>query len=167
VRWIRRSLLALIALAVLGTGVIAACNSISSEDPVSVHVDPLTQKLTSKPNQYLVAPADQAADAPMLEPKTYDVPAADLAAAFDAVAMAEPRVTREAGGPDALFATYLQVSRILRFPDYVSVRAVPLSDTTSTLAIYSRSVYGHSDLGVNKARIEGWLAKLDQRLAAN
>ena len=27
----------------------------------------------------------------------------------------------------------------------------------SSLAIYSRSVYGRSDLGVNKARIEDWL----------
>ena len=30
----------------------------------------------------------------------------------------------------------------------------------STLSIYSRSIYGLNDLGVNRARVETWLAAL-------
>jgi uncharacterized protein (DUF1499 family) len=31
------------------------------------------------------------------------------------------------------------------------------TESQSTLAIYSRSIYGKSDLGVNRERIETWL----------
>ncbi|MCB1632914.1 MAG: DUF1499 domain-containing protein [Pseudomonadales bacterium] len=37
---------------------------------------------------------------------------------------------------------------------------MPLGEARSTLIIYSRSVYGYSDLGVNKARVNRWLAEL-------
>jgi len=30
--------------------------------------------------------------------------------------------------------------------------------------IYSRSVYGHSDLGVNLARVRAWLAAVDDAI---
>jgi uncharacterized protein (DUF1499 family) len=33
-------------------------------------------------------------------------------------------------------------------------------DGQATLAIYSRSLIGHGDFGVNRARIERWLAAL-------
>jgi uncharacterized protein (DUF1499 family) len=33
----------------------------------------------------------------------------------------------------------------------------------STLALYSRSQLGHGDMGVNRARIERWLAKLAEQ----
>ncbi len=46
------------------------------------------------------------------------------------------------------------------FPDRVTVWVIPLSDSRSTLAIYSRSIYGLNDLGVNRARVETWLAAL-------
>jgi uncharacterized protein (DUF1499 family) len=56
--------------------------------------------------------------------------------------------------------TYVQRSRFWGFPDYVSVRAVDLGDGSSALAIFSRSRYGASDLGVNRARVDAWLARL-------
>jgi uncharacterized protein (DUF1499 family) len=42
---------------------------------------------------------------------------------------------------------------------------VPVGDSRSTLAIYSRSQLGRSDLGVNLARIERWLDKLTREVA--
>jgi len=35
----------------------------------------------------------------------------------------------------------------------------------SHLIIWSRSVYGYSNMGVNRARVAGWLAALDRRIS--
>ena len=61
---------------------------------------------------------------------------------------------------------YVQRSRFLRFPDVVTVRFISIDDTHATLAIYSRSLYGMGDFGVNKARIDDWLGKLKARVGA-
>jgi Protein of unknown function (DUF1499) len=51
---------------------------------------------------------------------------------------------------------YVQRTRLMRYPDTIDVRFIPLTETTSTLAIYSRSQLGLSDFGVNLARITRW-----------
>ena len=57
-------------------------------------------------------------------------------------------------------ATYVQRSAWMRFPDYISVRALPAGDKRATLAVFSRSRYGASDLGVNAKRVSAWLAAI-------
>ena len=52
---------------------------------------------------------------------------------------------------------------IVRWPDWVTVRFIPLGEDQSTLAIYSRSVYGRKDFGTNERRITDWLARLSAR----
>jgi len=59
---------------------------------------------------------------------------------------------------------YVQRSARFRFPDIIVVRFISVSPSQSTLAIYSRSVYGKSDFGVNRERIEAWLRILHERL---
>ena len=54
--------------------------------------------------------------------------------------------------------TYVERSRLMGYPDLITVRYFSLEANTSTLALYSRSLYGYSDLGVNQKRIEQWLA---------
>ena len=49
----------------------------------------------------------------------------------------------------------------MRFPDTVDVEVFPAGENQSTLAIYSRSLIGRKDFGVNRARITRWLAALD------
>ena len=63
---------------------------------------------------------------------------------------------------DGLQYDFLQHSRIMRFHDSITVRFIPLRDTNSTLAIYSRSHYGYSDWNVNRKRVEAWLAALQR-----
>ena len=55
----------------------------------------------------------------------------------------------------------VQRSRIFRFPDTVTVQLFPLPDGGSTLAIYSHSNYGRSDLGVNADRVRRWLVLIE------
>jgi uncharacterized protein (DUF1499 family) len=139
---------AILALALLG-----ACGWVrmAPDDPARWHVDPVTAEGTGKPNEAFV----RGADAPFF-PET----PAHLMERFDRMAMAQPRTTRLAGDPAEGFATYVQRSALWRFPDYVSVRAVP-EEGGSRLNLWSRSRYGYGDLGVNSARVKAWLDALE------
>jgi len=128
-------------------------------DAADWHTDPLGAPRSGAPNGYLVLPEGMNAPADrMMAPR--NVPALELMTRFDAVALAAPRVERVAGSPQLLFATYVQRSAVFGFPDYISVRAVEGEDGAA-LAIWSRSRFGYSDLGVNRRRVEAWLAALD------
>ncbi len=133
---------------------------LQGDDPAEWHLDPLTAPTPSTPNSYRVAPAgadiDRNADAPV-----FSVPVSELAAAFDAVALGDDRVEVLAGSAADGFVTYIQRSALFAFPDYVSVRFVEV-DGGSSLAVFSRSRYGKSDLGVNEKRVTKWLGQLEQ-----
>jgi uncharacterized protein (DUF1499 family) len=50
----------------------------------------------------------------------------------------------------------------MNYPDLVTVQVNAAGADRSTLVIWSRSVYGRSDLGVNRDRTTSWLALLQQ-----
>jgi len=78
-----------------------------------------------------------------------------VAGRIAAVAEAEGAVV-QAGSPAEGFVTYVVRSRIMGFPDVVSIRLDPHEDGTR-LNIFSRARYGYSDFGVNTARVQRWL----------
>jgi hypothetical protein len=80
---------------------------------------------------------------------------------FDVIARAQPRTRVVAGDVDGLMITYVQRSRFIGFPDYLTVKAVA-TEGGAGLIIYSRARYGRSDFGVNRARVEAWMAALGQ-----
>lgn len=140
-------LAAALLLAVLAAG---AWVRLAPDDPARWHVDPAAAEGTGRPNEALL----RGSDAPRLA-----MAPAEALARLDAVAMAEPRVSRLAGDPADGFVTYVQRSALWGFPDYVSVRAVA-EEGGARLSIWSRSRHGYSDLGVNAARVDRWLAAL-------
>ena len=114
----------------------------------------------STPNDALVCPAAKCPNAQPDGPaKVYAMSPAELLVRLKTIALAEPD-TREL--PSALDngARFLHRSKLMRFPDTIDVAVFP-ADTNSTLAIYSRSLIGRKDFGVNRARITRWLAALD------
>jgi uncharacterized protein (DUF1499 family) len=121
------------------------------------HVDPLVATKPNTPNSYRVGPdgtTERDAAAPI-----FPISSADLAVKFDAIARGAG--SDVVGGSAAEGSvTYVQTSRFLGFPDYVSVKFIEIDATSSTLAIFSRSRLGKSDLGVNKKRVEAWLGQL-------
>ncbi len=154
----------LIVLALFAYGLLAAQLFLIGENPIDYHVDPLTVASVDPSNQYLVAPAAMSLAAPSVESPKFHVSPRELMQAVDRVARRQPRTKLAAGSPSELWATYVQRTKYLRFPDYVSVEVVGLPDGASTVAIFSQSVYGESDLGVNKARIDRWLQQLGEAL---
>ncbi len=154
----------LLALAVFAYGLLAAQLFVIGENPVEFHVDPLTVKEVQQRYQYLVAPKAAAATAPNVEGEIFDATPRDVMIAFDEVAMSAPRTKLAAGSPTDMWATYVQRSKYMRFPDYISVTAIGTPDGRATVAVFSQSIYGANDLGVNKARIDLWLGQLSEAL---
>ncbi|WP_281967394.1 DUF1499 domain-containing protein [Roseovarius nanhaiticus] len=78
-------------------------------------------------------------------------------AALDAIIRAEPRTQVLAGSVEEGMVTYITRSRVFGFPDYTTV-----AQRGGDLVIHARLRYGKSDMGVNKARVERWLAAMRQ-----
>lgn len=117
-----------------------------------------TFERSAKPNSYLICPAHYcAAHIDAIAP-VYPVSVTALMKAWQKMIDAQPRIL--VIYHDDHDYQYVQRSLIFRFPDKIYVRFIPLENDMSTLAIYSHSVYGYYDIGVNKKRIESWLAQL-------
>jgi uncharacterized protein (DUF1499 family) len=127
-------------------------------------VDWATLKRHRTPNDALVCPAGHCPYAKADdEPKVYAMAPADLLARLRAVARAEPDVVEQPCEPNRDHtARFIQYTRLMRFPDTIDVEAIPVGNNQSTLAIYSRSLVGRKDFGVNRARLKRWFAALDQ-----
>jgi uncharacterized protein (DUF1499 family) len=113
-------------------------------------------QLTDKPNQFLMCPPDLCKG--HAESPVFDMPVEKLLERWRDIVAAQPRV--EVLAENSQQIDYVQRSARFRFPDIITVRFISVSPSQSTLAIYSRSVYGKSDFGVNRERIESWLSAL-------
>lgn len=132
--------------------------------PVPPALAPVVIVRPATPNSALAAPAGFAPAPDFITP-LYRLPAPRLLAEIEAVATSEPRTTLQVAYPADLQADYVVRSRAFNFPDLVLVATEPRGASSSALILYSRSVYGSSDFGVNRARVSKWLAALDRRLA--
>ncbi|HET6519471.1 MAG TPA: DUF1499 domain-containing protein [Geminicoccaceae bacterium] len=122
--------------------------------------------LRRTPNQHLALPPGFASTAaPHGSSPIFDVGVERLAAAWRAVVAERPRVTLRRTDAASRQFEYVARSRVLRLPDVVTVQLVPLAPDRSSLAVYSRARYGAFDFGVNRRRVEAWLARLAELLA--
>ena len=115
----------------------------------------------AKPNEALACPPGLClSDGVDVVPPAYAATVPELKRALLDALREEERLelVDDSGDPPQL--RFVQRTALLRFPDTVRVQFVPLDADRSTLAIQSQSQIGHSDLGVNRQRIERWLAYL-------
>ena len=140
----------LVAGLLIAAGV-AGCVRLVPSDPVAWHVDPGGVTKPATPNNWLAA---ERGDAP---PLRLPGDAATVAARLEAIALATPRTRVLAG--EGGFVTYETRSAVFGFPDYTSVRIRP-DGTGSVVTGFARARYGRSDMGVNRARLDGWFGAL-------
>ncbi|WP_371808490.1 DUF1499 domain-containing protein [Ruegeria sp. HKCCA6948] len=76
-------------------------------------------------------------------------------AQLDRIAQATPRTTVLAGSVEQGMVTYITRTKLFGFPDYTTVQ-----QDGDTLRIYARLRFGRRDFGVNRDRVERWLALL-------
>lgn len=147
--------MAIWALAALAAVFVAAAVwvRIAPHDVTRWHVDPATVGETKRLNDFRVAPEGGDRASPV-----YDMSPDALMARFHQVAMGAPRTTllADSGG----YATYVTRSKVVGYPDYMSVRAAPAEGGGAQLHIWSRARFGLRDFGVNEARVSAWLDRL-------
>lgn len=154
VRWLG---IALILILAVGYGVI----NFAGHNPERWHVDPATIELRGIPNEVLAAPDGTTAAEPHMETRVHALRPEELLARFDRMARAQPRTELVAGDVDSGMVTYVQRTEIVGFPDYITVKAVPVEDGAA-LVVWSRSRYGEDDFGVNRQRVMTWLGELGE-----
>ena len=74
---------------------------------------------------------------------------------LDQIILGEPRTEVLAGTVEDAMVTYVTRSKVFGFPDYTTV-----AQRGGDVAVHARLRYGKSDMGVNKARVARWLARL-------
>lgn len=127
-------------------------------DQGPVAFETLTRR--AHPTDALAAPPGFGAAPADIETPSYPVAPERLAALLVTALGAEPDLTRVDDGDDPFHLRFVQRSPVMRFPDTIDVRVLPAEGGRSSLAIYSRSQLGQADFGVNRARIERWLAAI-------
>ncbi len=141
-----RIFLVILALVAVGVAGLAIYVRVASVDAADWHVDPEEVTPPATPNFVLLAGSTAV---------QIDAEPSVVAERIDAVAEAEGAVVL-AGTTDEGFVTFVVRSRIMGYPDFISLRLVA-QDGGTRLHIFSRSRYGQSDLGVNAARVQRWL----------
>lgn len=118
----------------------------------------------SRPNDALAAPDGLCRNArPDFATPVYAVPAERLRAIVAEVAHADAETQIVFSAQWEEQDRYVARSPVMRFPDTINVRVIPIAADASTLALYSRSQIGLSDLGVNRKRLERWLDRIAAR----
>ncbi|MDB2548106.1 DUF1499 domain-containing protein [Paracoccaceae bacterium] len=84
---------------------------------------------------------------------------ADVAADV-ALKASDDGVVLLAGQPEDGFVTYIYRSRLMGFPDALSLTLDPTDEGGTRVQIFSRSRFGYGDLGVNAARVADWVGAL-------
>ena len=121
-----------------------------------------TLKRRATPNDALACPAGLCTARSDRAPPVFAVDVNTLRAAMAAIVAGGARIQSVSADDAPPTDRYIQRSALLGFPDTIVVRYLALPEGRSTLAIYSRSQLGRSDLGVNLARIDRWLARLQR-----
>lgn len=138
----------------------AACTSTPEPSPTMLDIQSVQK--SSKPNQYLVAPEG------WLSSETPDATAPVFSQSPDVVFARLLDVIEKTGGTSEVSATketgrIAYVAKVVIFKDDVDIAVLPHPEG-STLAVFSRSRVGYSDLGVNKKRVEQLLSDLQAAL---
>jgi hypothetical protein len=126
-------------------------------------VDWTTLTRHQTPNDALVCPASHCPRAKVdREPPVYPLEPSALLARLREVVRADHNTVELYCGPDCDHrARFIQYTRLMHYPDTIDVEVFPVTGGAS-LAVYSRSLVGRGDFGVNRARIGRWLAALDR-----
>jgi hypothetical protein len=122
-----------------------------------------TLRLPSSPNAHLAAPpgaTNERHETVPLLPVSADVAWGVLRGLGDGM----ERVWKMAEWPELRQAQWVARTRLMNYPDLINAQVVELPGGVG-LFLYSRSLIGHSDLGVNAKRVAEWRSAFDAALA--
>ena len=125
-------------------------------------LDFATLAFSGRPNQYLMIPEGFpcAAKAHRQSP-VFNSSTENLEKALLQIISSQPRTTMETSNGQTVV---VQRSALFRFPDTATLQVVDMGDGKASVAVFSTAKYGYRDFGVNKKRVDGWMAALESRL---
>ncbi|PWS34631.1 DUF1499 domain-containing protein [Falsiroseomonas bella] len=131
--------------------------------PPAAPVDFATLRLPTSPNAALAAPPGTTSE------RHVEIPVFNLApetawALLRRLGDGMDRVWLTAEWPERRQAQWVERSRLANFPDLVNAEVRPLPGGTG-LFLYSRSLTGYSDFGVNARRLAAWRAAFERAVA--
>ena len=132
--------------------------------PAPAPLDFATLKLPASPNTCLLTPSVVPGQGHLHRDPLPASPEAVMAA-LDRVAASMPRSFPLARFPARNQAQWVVRSALMNYPDIVVAEAAQVAGGTG-LWLYSRSLIGWSDMGVNRARVMAWLEALEVALRA-
>lgn len=138
---------------------------VSCSKPATTNFQALV--LPKYPNYVLMCPDKFCNVTPDMYSPVFQVSADDLFNAFNLVMAQDPTVRFVNNIPEQGQFFLEERPIFFNFPKDIMVQFIALSDTTSTLAIYSRSRYGWYDFGSNRRMVNDWIVQLNQVLAKN
>lgn len=128
-------------------------------------VDFETLRRPGSPNTYLAAPAGLCREARAdREAPVFSAPPRSVYDAWLRVLDGQPRTSVVHADPEGLVVEAVQRSALIGFIDDITARVLP-APSGATIAIYSASRLGRYDFGVNRKRVEAWLAALSDSLS--
>ena len=146
---------------VLLVSILSACGFGAAPEAERLALDPLTLERTGKPNDFLACPEGICAAVANRNSPVLPIAPTDLLRLWEEVIVASPRTRILEIDETSLLIHAEQRSRLFRFVDTIVIHVLPVGDDGSTFAAYSRSELGYSDMGVNQARLEYWIAQLE------
>lgn len=84
--------------------------------------------------------------------------------AAQAAILSQPRTVPHREFAGALQTHFVARSAVIGFPDLVMLQVLPSPKGGSQIVIWSRSVYGRYDLGVNRTRVAAWVSAIEAAL---
>ncbi|WP_431283539.1 DUF1499 domain-containing protein [Humitalea sp. 24SJ18S-53] len=147
----------------MGTPITALFGRGANGLPPAEPLDLASLVLPPSPNTCLAAPPGAPGPVPHRVLPPFAATPAALWAAVQQAAGAQPRTTLLAAWPEHLQAQWVERSAIMNYPDIIVALLLPDGDRTG-LVLYSRSLFGWSDLGVNAKRVDRWIAAIESAL---
>ena len=132
--------------------------------PAPTPLDFATLQLPASPNTCLLTPSVAPGQGHLHRDPLPASPEAVMVA-LNRVAAGMPRSFSLARFPARNQAQWVVRSALMNYPDIVVAEAAQVAGGTG-LWLYSRSLIGWSDMGVNRARVMAWLEALEAALRA-
>lgn len=120
-----------------------------------------TVKRPPKPNTCLAAPENHCLAAePDFAPPVFELTGRGLFSKLSEIIAADRSWSKLVADPESLRLQFVATTGFMRFKDDVDIEIIPVDDTHTTLAIYSRSRIGYSDLGTNRKRVNDLIGRV-------
>lgn len=130
-------------------------------------IDPTTVQRSGSPNDYLACLASACRAEVDVPAQIFVAPAAKLFQVWREVIAAQPRTVIREVDDKHLLLTAEESSPVFGLVDELALKVIPVSETTSTFALYSRSGSGFFDFGANKSRVSDLIVDVRRRLGGS